>query len=191
MDDAVLMGLAEGFGGLQSDVEGLSEIERAAANLFGDGGAIDKGHGDEGLALHLVDFVNGGDVGVVQAGRGASFLQKASAILLAVERSQRQKLERDHALQAGVFRPINDTHASLGELRDHVVVRNIAAGHRTAVIPGVEARYPPISIYSLVQCVGRCGSYEVTGGHHVPAFVEERTRRHGGLAGGAYSGMRS
>jgi hypothetical protein len=66
VDDAVGVGGVERVGDLDGEVEQRLEFELRARDEVLERLALEKFHGDEGLAVLLADIVNGADVRVVQ-----------------------------------------------------------------------------------------------------------------------------
>jgi len=113
--DAKLLNLLR-FNGLRGD----AVFERLS---------FEKLHRDEGLALVLVDVVDGADVGVVEGGGGASLALEAFLCLVAGEQPLGQELERHLAAEAGVFGLVDHTHPPAAELLEDAVVRDSLADH--------------------------------------------------------------
>ena len=98
--------------------------------------AVEKLHGDEGLAVFFADFVNGADVGVVQCGGGLGFALKTGESLRIAGYVIGKELEGDEAVKARVFRFVDDAHAAAAELLDDAVVRDGLADHFPSIILG-------------------------------------------------------
>ena len=77
MDDAGFVCGIEGVGDFDGEREDGVEIERALGDAMLQRLAIEKFHGDEGLAVLVVNFVDGADVGMVQGGGGFGFALEA------------------------------------------------------------------------------------------------------------------
>ena len=86
--------------------------------------AVQKLHGDEGLAVLLADVVNRADVGMVQRGRGLRFALKTVERLRIARDIFGQEFQRDEAVQARVLGLVDDAHAAAAELFDDAVVRD-------------------------------------------------------------------
>ena len=87
MHDAFVVRDIQRVGNLDSDVEDLVQRKRVAVDLLAETFAFQQLHGDEVLPVALLDGVNRADVGMVQPGRGASFLLEtlqSEAVLLEV-----------------------------------------------------------------------------------------------------------
>ena len=86
--------------------------------------AIETFHGDEGLAMLIVDFVNGADVGMVEGGGGLGFALEAAEGLRILGDFVGQELERDEATEFDVLGLVDDSHAATAEFLDDAVVRD-------------------------------------------------------------------
>jgi hypothetical protein len=113
-------------------VERVGNLNRECEQVFGINGApvdevlerlaIEKFHGDEGLAILLADVVNRANVGMVQRGGGLGFALESREGLRVAGDVLRQKFQRNEALEARVFGLVNDTHTSAAKLFDDAVV---------------------------------------------------------------------
>ena len=95
-----------------------------------EGLSVEEFHGDEGLAVFFIDFVNGADVGMVQGRGGLRLALKAAERLLVFGDIIGKKLEGDKTAELEVFRLVNDSHAPTAELFHNAVVGNRLAEHR-------------------------------------------------------------
>ena len=71
MRDSFPVGLIQGVSHLDADVHDFSYRERAAPDFVGQGLPFDILHGNGSGTDPISDFVDGGDVGVLQAGEAA------------------------------------------------------------------------------------------------------------------------
>ena len=94
--------------------------------------AIQKFHGDEGLAVFLTDVVDGADIGVIQRRGGLSLALKTSQSLRIAGDIVRQKFQRYEPVETSVFGLIYNAHASAPELLDDAIVRDGLADHLSA-----------------------------------------------------------
>ena len=69
MDNTPLMRRMKPLGDLLRDFNDLLELQWPLFDFLGDGLPIDVLHGDERLAVVLIDLVDGGDIGMTQLGR--------------------------------------------------------------------------------------------------------------------------
>ena len=88
------------------------------------GHAVEKFHGDEGLALLIVDLVNGADVGMVESRGRLGFALEAAQGLRIFGDIVGQELEGDEAAEFEVFGLVDDTHAATAEFFDDAVMRD-------------------------------------------------------------------
>ena len=91
--------------------------------------AIQKLHGNEGLAMLVVNFVNGADVRMIQRGSSFGFALKAGECLRVVGYIVRQELEGDKADQLHILGFVDHAHPTTTELFDDAVVRDGSADH--------------------------------------------------------------
>src|SRR5437660_277858 len=83
------------------------------------------------LRRHVSDRA---EVRMVQGRRRAGFPAEAFQRLRILREALRQKLQGDKAAQLGVFRLVDDTHATATELLDDAVVRNGLADHWRGIL---------------------------------------------------------
>ena len=91
--------------------------------------AIQKLHHDERLAILLVDFMNGADVGMVQSRSGLCFTAKAAQDLSIFGHFVGQKLQRNKAIEFGVLGFVYDAHPAAAQLLEDAIVRDGLADH--------------------------------------------------------------
>ena len=116
-----------------SDLDGQREqaieFERMAGDHMLQRRAIQKLHGDEGLAVLFANVVDGADVGMVQCRSGLRLPPKPLQCLMVAGHVFREKLEGHEAVEAGVLGFVNHTHAPAAELLDDAIVRDGLADH--------------------------------------------------------------
>ena len=127
--DAQLVGLAERAGYLSREVEYLVERRDAGGHPVAQRPSLDEFHGDERRPVDLVDLVDGGDVGMVDGGRGLSLADEALDPLVVGRDVLRQDLERDLPAELRVLGGVDDAHAAAAELVDDPVVRDSLVDH--------------------------------------------------------------
>ena len=116
MDDAGGVGFREASRHLDRDVERLVDPELATGEPRLERLAAVVGHRDEQLPVgRVADFVDGADVGVVEAGGGLRLLQETPFGVGVVAQLGRQELERRVAVEPRVARPVDDAHAAAAE----------------------------------------------------------------------------
>src|SRR5712692_2198803 len=91
--------------------------------------AFHEFHGNEVLAVLLADIVNRADVGMIERGGGFGFAAEALECGGALRGFRRKKLQRDEALEAGVFGFVDDAHATAAQLLEYAIVRDRQADH--------------------------------------------------------------
>ena len=91
--------------------------------------AVQKLHGDEGLAVLLADVVDGADVGMIQRGSGPGFAAEAVQGLRVAGDLVGQELEGDEAMQPRVLGLVDHTHTAAAELFHDAVVRDGLVDH--------------------------------------------------------------
>ncbi len=93
--------------------------------------SLDELHDEEGDSVDLIDFVDGGDVGVVDGGGAAGLAHEAAATVGVVGQFRGQDLDGDVAVELRVEGLVDDPHAPLADLLEEVVLRQYLAGfHR-------------------------------------------------------------
>ena len=133
MDDSLAMRGVEGIGDFDSQFEQGFEFHRPSTDAMLQGHAVEKLHGDKGLAVLFSDVVNGADVGMVQCGRSLGFALKSSQDLGVAGDFFGEELQRDETMEAGVFSFVNDSHPATAEFFDDSVVRDSLTNHAVAV----------------------------------------------------------
>jgi hypothetical protein len=73
MDDAFAMGGVQTVGDFCGEFEKLIRWKRAAEDRVTQSLALQPLHHDEVVAVHMANFVDGADAGMIQGGGGASF----------------------------------------------------------------------------------------------------------------------
>ena len=91
--------------------------------------AIQKFHDDEGLAVLVVNFVNGADVGMIERGGGARFAAKPLQHHGSLATFGRQKLDGDKAAEFEVLCLVNHAHAANPELFQDAVMGDGLVDH--------------------------------------------------------------
>src|SRR5262244_318908 len=97
---------------------------------------IDKLHRNEVDSVAFADFMDGGDVRMVERGGGGGLLLEAVHSLSVGSQIGRQDFQCDVTVQAGIFSQINLTHSALAQLRADFVAAEFCAGvdrHRVRV----------------------------------------------------------
>ena len=135
MDDASLVRVRQRVSHLARIAQGRVERDAAACQHRVQRLAGDVLHGDVWLAAGLTDFVNGADVGVVEARGGAGFAQQPRACCLVGKPGGWQQLQGDVAVESIVMGTIDFAHSAGAEQRGNLVGSNAGSagqGHRFA-----------------------------------------------------------
>ena len=133
MNDSFGMSSIEGVSDFDADIEQTFEFHRPIADAVLQGNALEKFHGDEGFVVVVADVVNGADVRMVQCGCGLGFALKAREDLRIAGDIFGQELQRHEAVQAAVFRLVDNAHTAAPELFNDAVMRDGFADHAVAV----------------------------------------------------------
>ena len=75
------------------------------------------------MPFRFVDGVDVDDVRMVELGSRLGLAEKARLDLAAERELRRQDLDGDRALQASIFRPVDDAHSATADLAVQLVVR--------------------------------------------------------------------
>ena len=119
----------ECVGDLDGEGKQSVQLERSCADQVFERLAVEKLHGDEGLAVLFADVVNGANVGVVQCGCGLGLALKAGERLRVAGYFIGKEFQGYEAMQARVFGFINHAHAAAAEFLDDAIVGNGLADH--------------------------------------------------------------
>jgi hypothetical protein len=91
--------------------------------------SVQKLHGDEGLAVLVVNFVDGADVRMIQCRSSLGFALKAGEGLRIFGYVVGQELEGNKAVELDVLSFVHHTHAAAAQHLDDAVVRDGLANH--------------------------------------------------------------
>ena len=121
MNDAATVGFVEAVGDLRAELQNLVEGEGAFFEALGEGLAFDALHDEIVDAILMADVVEHADVGMIEAGNSFGFAFE-TLFLHGIGRKMRGKnLDGDSAVEAGVARAIDFSHAAGAERRDDFV----------------------------------------------------------------------
>jgi hypothetical protein len=119
---------------------------------------------------------------MIQGGSRPGFLDEPPPALRIGELRCRQDLESDEAVQASVAGFVNDSHATLAQLPDHLVVGNRLPDHRRSPQSHRESttlKYRTRGLFRLPECanfpIPPMGS-ACTSGPHSPSRSRKRLR---------------
>src|SRR5262249_31382629 len=128
VDDALVVGVAEGAGGLEDDLAGLLGVEGALAlDVLVEVDAVDELHGQVPGAIDLLELGDPDDVGVAELqGAGGLALEAVEqgglARQLAVE-----DLQGDLAARLRVAGAVDGPHPAGGDVVEHLVLAQAEA----------------------------------------------------------------
>ena len=137
VNDAFGMSCIQGVGHLDRQAQQDFRLDRPAGNAMLQGHAIQKFHGDEGIAGVFADVVNSADIGMIKCGRRLSLALKAVQGLGIAGDFIRKELQSHEPVQPRVFRFVDDAHPATTELFDDAVMGNGSPDHREKMLrPG-------------------------------------------------------
>ena len=119
----------ESIGNLDRQVQQLGQGQAALADALPERRSVEKLHRDEAPALRLTHFVDHANVGMIERGSRPRFPAEPFQHRRVLRDQLRQKLERDHPPQLGVFGLVNHTHPAAAQLFDDPVMRESMADH--------------------------------------------------------------
>jgi hypothetical protein len=119
----------EGISNFNGQREDGLDLHWPPGNAMLQSKAVQKLHGDEGLAILLADIVNRANVRMVQGGRGLGLALKTGKRLRVAGNFLWQKLEGHKTVQPRVLGFVNHAHAAAAKLFYDAVVRNGLADH--------------------------------------------------------------
>src|SRR4029078_1139682 len=112
MNDAFGVGSGKGVSYLNRDIEQLVNVHGLAADVLLQALAFQLLHDDEGMAVMVLDFVDGTNAGVVQQGSGAGLAFKPLHGFAVAGEVVGEKLNGNVAPQSGVFSFVDHTHSA-------------------------------------------------------------------------------
>ena len=132
MDDSFGVGGIERVRNLDGQRQNLFDLHRWPCDPMLQRHAIQKLHGDEGLAVLFANFVDGADVGMVQGRSRLRLALKPGQRLGIFGHVIRQELQGDKAVQGYILGLVNHAHPAAAEFLDDAVVRDGLADHGLA-----------------------------------------------------------
>ena len=102
--------------------------QRTARETVGNRFALQQLHDQVVAAVLLPDVVERADVGMVQARDSLGFALEALGGHATIGLAGEQQLDRDFAIEAGVFREVHLAHATRSERGDYFVRAQASAG---------------------------------------------------------------
>src|SRR5205085_1489609 len=130
VDDSPTLRLLERVGNLLEDIEDGVEIQRAALHHGVKRDPVHVLHRDvverPAVVFTMADFVDHGDVGMVERRSGPRFCEQTPGALVAVPLAA-QRLQRDAAAQPEILGAIDVAHAARPEAFDDPIMRQRVA----------------------------------------------------------------
>src|SRR5271155_4263580 len=96
--------------------------------------AIQKLHGDEGLAVLIVNLMNGADVRMIERRSGPGFALKTAESLRVLRAVVRQELESNQAPELDVFSFVDHPHSATAKSFDDAIVRDGLPEHQGQIL---------------------------------------------------------
>ena len=129
--------------------------QRAARNMMFKRCAFHEFHGNERLAVLLIDFVDGADVRMIQRGGRTRFSAKTFESPRMPGHIAGQKLEGDEPAERGVLGFVDDAHASAAQPLDDSVTRDGLADGGAKVAYALKGH---LVIELHQRCIDRSGA---------------------------------
>ena len=123
MDNTVLVSVAQALGHLLGDVHRFGEADRALFHPGAELGSLQKLHRHVGDLALLAEIVDRDDLRMAEPSGGLGFEEEARLVFRVRGRIFRENdgLERDGAVESGVFALVDDPHRAAAEFaRDFV-----------------------------------------------------------------------
>src|SRR4029077_5375520 len=124
MNDALRMRCVQRIGNFDSQAEQGRRLQRFRPDAMLQRHAIQKLHDDKCLAVLLVNFVNGANVGMVEGGGGLRLALEAAQGLGIFCYVIRKKFKSDKAVELDVLSLVHNTHPAATQLLDNSVMRD-------------------------------------------------------------------
>ena len=154
MDDARRVSHIQRVGNLRPKIHQLVDRDWLALDAVLERRAIEILHHDVLAALVFSNVVDGADIGMVECGRRPRLAPEPLQCLRILRQFVRQKLQRDAAPQAQVFRLIDNTHAAAAQFLRDAVVRYGFSNHLEVSDMAGNVRLPTLaSQFSMVFVV--------------------------------------
>ena len=129
MHDCLDVGGFEAVGGLDSQVQYLTHLERVFFDQALQRSALQQLHGDEMPPVFLPNLVNGAEIRVIQRRCGTRLSLKALQRLRILLQVFGQELESDVAAQVEVLGFVHDAHSASTELLQDAIMGDGFADH--------------------------------------------------------------
>ena len=134
VDDAGGVRGGERVGYLCDEAGDLGHRQRPAGEASGERLALVVRHRDERLAVVVADFVDRGDVRVIERAGGARLPQQAGGGVRMADGVRGQELQRNPALEVRVLGKIDRTHPAGADVAEDPVVGDGGADHAREIL---------------------------------------------------------
>ena len=125
MDDAVFVGVVQGFGSLADEFKGFTRRNRAAGDTVSQRFAFDEIHREEILAVLCSEIVDRNDIRVLQFGGGLCFFEEPFDVFATRGRATLENFQRDDAIKAALACPVDDADAAACNLAKDFVLSEL------------------------------------------------------------------
>ncbi len=112
------------------------QLQRTAHDRVLQRHAVQEFHGDESLAVLLINFVDGADVGMVERRCRLRLPLKAAERLRVAGNLSGKELERDEAVQLHILGFVHHAHTAAAKLFENAVMRESLADHCARILRG-------------------------------------------------------
>ncbi len=129
VNDSLLMRRGQPGGELPPELQDFL-FGNSSNNFFPDGRTGHVLHHQKIDAVLAVEIVNGADVGVIEPGKGESFLAELAARGIVGESVPGEDFQGDVAFEALIAGAINDAHSALANFLQDTVMTELLANHR-------------------------------------------------------------
>ena len=128
VQDAALMGVVDGAGDRDQQPYAGPRVPPQARQVLGEVSPLDQLHAVIMLPFVDADFVDGHDVGVIEASRGLRLGVESIHVGRRSQAVGEDHFEGDQAVQAQLPRLVDDAHAAAGDLLQQLVITDVADG---------------------------------------------------------------
>ena len=125
MNDGVIMCGGKALGELRAERENVPLGERAIEEFLIEGNAFDELHDEIVAAVVGEEVEDGGDVGMVELGKSMGFVQEATVGVGIGDGAGVKQLDGDFAVEVGVVRAIDDSHATATDAFENAIVAEL------------------------------------------------------------------
>ncbi len=115
MDHAQRVGVAQGLGQLDADLEHHLDAEALLGHQGVERAAVEQLHGDVGITVGHADVVDGDDVGVRERAGGLGLAQEAGGVFAVRAQLGLEHLDRQVALDVRVIGAVDVGHGAFAD----------------------------------------------------------------------------